>query len=362
MKKLSLCVSALLLATGAASSLAASTIFLGGYPNQVMMIDDTNGATLQKVTLDTGLPTSMRLSDDKKKLYVTTNTTSGIEVMDVATRKIINKFSLNTPTTRYRFDGGVVDPTGRYFYILGTRIEKEIDRYFISKLQYMVVDLQQKKVVRSVDLAPEDSTFSYRGNLALSPDGKTLYVFRDKVLVVNTADFKVVERFDLAKPDSPGMEQVSFGGTLDRLRTPGQLISLFNAQDPYVHNKIFGIARFDLTSRQFNFTPVGPAPARLAGLEVTPDGKDGYTVAVNGDIGSQRCEFWHFDLVKNIAVDKAEFPCRRRFYFGMSGDGAKLYVYGAGYDIAVYDSKTLKPVADWETQNDITMAGMVITQ
>jgi hypothetical protein len=362
MKKLCLSLTALLSVAAGTLPLSARTIILGGYPNQIMMVDDSNGTITQKVTLDTGLPTNLRMSDDKKKLYITTNTTSGIEVMDIATKKIINKFSLNTPTTKYRFTGGVADPTGRYFYIFGTKMDKEIDRWIISKTQFMVVDLQQKKVTRSADLPAEDSAFSYRGNLAISPDGKTLYVFRDKVLVVNTADLKVVERFDLAKPDAPGMEDVSFGGDVDRIQTPGQLVSLFNAQDPYIHNKVFGIARFDLSSRQFSFAPIGPAPQRLAGLEVSPDGKDGYTVAVNGDLGSQRCEFWHFDLTNNIAVDKAEFPCRRRFYFSMSGDGSKLYIYGAGFDIAVYDTKTLKPVTDWELPNDITMAGLIVTE
>jgi hypothetical protein len=61
-------------------------------------------------------------------------------------------------------------------------------------------------------------------------------------------------------------------------------------------------------------------------------------------------------------LDKAEFPCRRRFYFSMSGDGSKLYIYGAGFDIAVYDTKTLKPVTDWEMTNDITMAGLIAVE
>ena len=99
----------------------------------------------------------------------------------------------------------------------------------------------------------------------------------------------------------------------------------------------------------------------LSGLEVSPDGRFGYTVAVTGDLGSQRCEFWRFDLNSNKALDKAEFQCRRRFYFGISGDGRKLYIYGAGFDVAVYNAKTLKPEGAWEMTHDITMSGMVIT-
>lgn len=349
-------------AVAALSPAQAGTMFLGGYPNHLMAIDEGKGSVIQEVNLATGLPTSMRLSDDGKLLYATTITTSGIEVMDVATRKIVNSFSLNTPTTRYRFSGGVPDRTGRYFYLLGTKIEKGLDAYRVGKLQFMVVDLQAKAVVRAADLEPEDQKFSYRGALMLSPDGKTLYAFRDKVIVVNTADLKTVDHFDLSKPEFPGMQDVSFGGGVERLQTAGQFVSLFETEDPYIHNKTFGIARLDLDTRQFTFTPIGPSPKALAGLEVSPDGKEGYTVAVNGDLGNQRCEFWRFDLGQNKALDKAEFPCRRRFYFGMSGDGRKLYIYGAGFDVAVYDAKTLKSQADWELTHDITMSGMVIVR
>jgi len=354
-----------LVALAAAATLTpaqAGTMYLGGYPSQLMVIDEAKGTVTQEIDLKTGLPMSMRLSDDGKLLYATTITTSGIEVMDVATRKIVNSFSLNTPAVRYRFTGGVADPTGRYFYILGTRIDKGIDAYRISKQQFMVVDLQTKQVVRSADLDPDDQKFSFRGALMLSPDGKTLYAFRDKVIVVNTADLKTVDHFDLAKPDFPGMQEVSFGGGVGRLQTPGQFVSLFETEDPYIHNKTFGVARLDLDTRKFSFTPIGPSPKALSGLEVSPDGKFGYTVAVTGDLGSQRCEFWRFDLDKTRALDKAEFQCRRRFYFGISGDGRKLYIYGAGFDVAVYDAKTLRPEGAWELTHDITMSGMVITR
>lgn len=360
MKMLRLGAIALLSAVAAFSPAQAGTMFLGGYPNQLMVIDEAKGSVTQEIKLETGLPMSMRLSDDGKLLYATTITTSGIEVMDVATRKIISSFSLNTPTTRYRFTGGVPDRSGRYFYILATRIDKNLDTFRISKLQFMVVDLQTKAVVKTADLDADDQKFSYRGALMLSPDGKTLYAFRDKVIVVNTADLKTVDHFDLAKPDFPGMQDVSFGGGVGRLQTPGQFVSLFETEDPYIHNKTFGVARLDLDTRQFSFTPIGPSPRALSGLEVSPDGKSGYTVAVNGDLGNQRCEFWRFDLDTSKALDKAEFPCRRRFYFGISGDGRNLYIYGAGFDVAVYDAKTLKPKTDWELTHDITMSGMVI--
>lgn len=100
MKKLGVFIAAALLAGTSAAQ--ASTLFMGSYPDKMLVVDEATGAVQDRLTLASGLPTSMRLSNDKSKIYVTTITTSGIEVIDTKSRKVINSFSLNTPTTRYR--------------------------------------------------------------------------------------------------------------------------------------------------------------------------------------------------------------------------------------------------------------------
>jgi DNA-binding beta-propeller fold protein YncE len=206
---------------------------IGTYPDKLFTIDDTNGAITDRIQLQAGLPTSLRLSNDKAKIYVTTITTSGIVVLDSATRRILNQFSLNTPTTKYRFMGGVPDPTGRWYYTQLIRFDKEPDRYKVSKPLYAVIDLQQKKVARTVEIDPQDDTLGgFRPTFALSPDGKTLYKFGDKVLVIDTATLKVSDRLDLAKPETTGMENVAFGGGVEALQNPNEFVSLFNASDP----------------------------------------------------------------------------------------------------------------------------------
>ena len=83
------------------------------------------------------------------------------------------------------------------------------------------------------------------------------------------------------------------------------------------------------------------------------------SVATIGTFGNKRCEFWRFDLATNTVEDRAEFQCRSRFNLGMSSDGQKLYIYGASYDLEVYDAATLKYERTWDLQHDITMAGMI---
>jgi len=349
--------------TLSARAACAGTLFLGAYPDSVIVFDEAKGKIADRIHLETGLTVSLRLSHDKKKIFVTTNDHAGVEVIDVATRKVLTHFVLDNGAKRYRFNGGAPDPDGKLVYALTTEITKQIDRYEIGKPKYTVIDLEQQKIARTADLAPEDERASgggRGGGFQISPDGKYLYQFRDSVVILNTSDFKVVDRLPLSKPDLPGIESISFGGQLDSITEPGVYVSVFNSTDPIVHSRLFGIGRFDLNTRKMDFSPIGPAPTGMAGLHVAPDKKAAYTIISNGMHGNRRCELWSFELGNNHLGKTAEVPCRTRFSFGMSADGKKLYIYGAGYEIEVYDAVTLKYERTWDLNNDTTMAGMVV--
>lgn len=180
------------------------------------------------------------------------------------------------------------------------------------------------------------------------------------MVVLDTANFKVVERIPLAKPNFPGVLEVGVGSALESLSEPGYYTSLFNAVDPNVRRKMFGIARFDLNNRAYEFSPIGPSPDGMLGLEVTPDRKTAYTVVTNGEYGTRRCEFWALDLTRHQRTMTNEFPCRPRFSFSISSTGKELYIYGAGFQIEVYDAATLKLKRTTDLQNDVTMAGIVV--
>jgi DNA-binding beta-propeller fold protein YncE len=179
------------------------------------------------------------------------------------------------------------------------------------------------------------------------------------ITIYDTSDFKVVDTIELSKPQFPGMQTVNLGQQLDSLQEPGVLVSLFNSSDPVVHKNIFGIARFDLAKRTFKFTPIGPSAAAMQGLHITPDGKTGYTVTTNGVGGNKRSEFWVLDIPTGRVLRTQEFDGRARYTFGMSSTGKDLYVYGAGYDIEVYDPQTLKLRSKIDLNADQT-TGMIV--
>ncbi len=341
-------------------------IFCGAYPDSVLVIDDAQGKVVDEIKMVTGLPRSLRLSPDKKTIYVSTNDHNGFEVIDVATRKVTNHFVLDDATHRFRVNGGAPDPQGKVLYTSTTEITKQADRYVIGKPKYTIIDLAQQKIVKTVDEPTETAGGRgggggrFGGGFEVSPDGKYLYQFGQQVTVLNSADFSVVEKIDLQMPEGQPMENLGLGGMQEALSEPGQRVSLFNYSDPIVHNRVFGLARFDLNTRKFDFTPIGPSPASLGGLFVAPDKKMGFTVTQNGTGGNRRCEFWGLDLVTTKLARTSEVPCRSRYSFGLSANGKKLYIYGAGFEIEVYDAVSFQREAVWDLGHDMTGSMVVL--
>src|SRR5271165_293373 len=340
-------------------SAGAGTLFLPAYPDGILVFDESKGQIVDRIPLSTGTPMSMRLAPDHKKIYVTTIDHSGIEVIDVASRKVINHFVLNTATKQYRFRGGAIDPQGNLLYTVTREIDQLPEHFEVAHAKYTIVDLAQQKIVKTVDMPREDE-MTNRLAFEVSPDGKFLYQFGPKMKILQTSDFKMVDEIDLAAPDSAGMENVRLGGDMDLISQPGMHTSIFISSDPVVHNRVFGLARLDLATRRVDYKPIGPAPSGMAGLQVTPDKKFAYTIVSNGEHGNRRCEFWRFDLSNDRLTQKEEVACRTRFSFGMSSGGEKLYIYGAGFEIEVYDTATMKLEKTWDLKTDIAMGGMAV--
>src|SRR5271163_4829603 len=282
-----------LLLVSYAAAVSAGTLYLPAYPAAVLVFDESKGQIVDRIPLETGTPMSIRLAPDHKKIYVTTIDHNGIEVIDVASSKVINHFELDTPTIQYRFRGGAVDPDGKLFYTVMREIDKLPEHFEVKRAKYTVIDLEQQKIVKTADMLVEDERTN-RLSFEVSPDGKYLYQFGPKIKILQTSDFKLVDTLDLAQPDFGAMDNVHLGSDLDLISQPGMHTSIFNSSDPIVHNRVFGLARLNLATREMNYNPIGPAPSGMAGLQVTPDKKTAYTIVANGANGNKRCEFWAF--------------------------------------------------------------------
>jgi len=346
------------IASCASARVADSTqqlIFFGTWPHHVVVFDTAAEKIVGTIDLKTDAPRALILSPDKKKLYASTLNDNSIVTIDIASRAVTSSFSLNSGNQIVRLIGLAPDPGGNYLYGLATFVTKQIDHYDVSPPKIVVIDLAAKKISRVGDLPKDEGPFGFRNSMKLSPDGKLLYIFRHNILVLDTSSFELVKKVDLAKPQAPGIENVSLGILDDPNELPGKVTSVFSSSDPYVHREFFGIGVIDLARLSFDFSPVGPMNAgNMMPLYLTPDRKTGYTVAINGDPGNRRCEFWAFDMATRKLIRKREFDGRTRFYFGVSADGSKLLIYGAGYEVDVYDAQTFEFRSNVPAPGDMT--------
>lgn len=350
----------LLFAALAAQSAAfAGTLYIGGWPKHIFVVDESSRKVVDRIETKTGIPRSLQLSADRKKLYVATGDKNGIEVIDLATRKVISSFILDDGNTRVRFNGFMPDPKDELIYTIVTTATKQLDRWEIGQPKFAVIDIKQQKIIKQVDYPKDEANaFARFANFRISPDGKFLYQFRDQIYIFDTENFKLVEKIDLSKPTYPGMLNIGFGGNIDSLDEPGFHTSIFNAQDPIVKRRTFGIVRFDLTKRTFEFKPVGPQTGGMMGLQVSPDRKNGFTVSSNGAQGNRRTEFWHLDMGSGKILKTQEFEGRSRFNFALSSDGKEMYIFGAGFELDIYDAQTMQKKQTVDLNTDVT-TGMV---
>ena len=356
-----MCLTLLLAAKSSpAADTSSQLIFFGTWPHHVVVFDSAQEKIVDNIDLKTDVPRTLILSPDRKKIYASTLNDNAIVTIDVATRKVLSSFTLNQGNQNVRLVGLAPDPTGNYLYAIATIISKKMDHYDVDLAKFVVIDLAAKKITRTAAFPPDEGTFGFRTTIKLSPDGKVLYLFRENILVFDTSEFKLLKKIDLAKPQVPDMENLSVNLLDDPNELPGKITSVFNAADGIIHRRVFGIGTVDLSNLSFDFTPIAPAPGTMTPLFLTPDRKTGYTVSITGDPGNRRCEFWAFDIASRKLIRSREFDGRTRFSFGLSADGTKLLIYGAGYQITVYDATTFEQRNDVDVPGDMTTNFVVL--
>jgi hypothetical protein len=274
------------------------------------------------------------------------STLEKVEIVDIASRRSLDQFTLSTGTTRTRIRSMQVDPLERFMILLTRSATKHPDRWEISDVALSLYDLKAKKVTRTIPWPGGEARENV--NIRFSPDGKFLYFFGDDVLIVETENFTEVDTWALSRPLEQGLGRVSFGAVDDINDDPGFFTGLFTVQDP-VHNlRIMGIGRVDLVGRSVEFNPIGPSEG--VGFAMTPDRKRAYGLLQQ--IG--RYEFWTFDLVQKKLMNRTEFTGRPRMALRVSSNGKLLYVFQAGATIDVYDAATYKYLRTIEMTADQT--------
>jgi WD40 repeat protein len=218
---------------------------------------------------------------------------------------------------------------------------KDLDEYRIEPTKFVAIDLRSKTIAKTFPFPKElDQGFGPLVSFKVSPDGKLLYVFGKDVLIFDLQTFTQVDKIALSKPPYPGASPLRLTVTDDPYDDTTKVTSVFTAVDPIVHKGTLGLATLNLITRDVSYSPIGPSYPML-GFLVSPDRKLGYSVMFNYAGGNRRTEWWVWDLQSHQVIKTQPFESRPTFRFGISSDGKKLYLYGSGSTLEIFDAATL---------------------
>ena len=348
-------------AAAAAASFAAApaklvggsgTLYIGGWPNKVFVIDEATEKITGAIDVATGDPTRMVMSHDRKRFYLVNAPAESVEIIDIAARKSIDRFTLSEGRKRVFIRSMIPDPLNRFVIMLTKTADKKIDRFEISPPALVVYDLKEHKIARTIPW-PENEEREFV-NIMISPDGKLLYFFAEDVLIYDTTEFKQVDKWELSRPLEEGLGRFDFGPRDITYEEPGFYTGIFNTQDPVQNMRMMGIARVNLAGKSVDFWPIGPA--RFVSFSLAPDRKRAYGLLQ--EIGHY--EFWTFDLEHHKLGARTEFQGRPRMALRTSSNGKVLYIYQAGNTIDLYEASTYKYLRTIALEADMTTELFVV--
>jgi len=354
-------VTAAAIAAAAAVSFAAAppklsggsgTLYIGGWPNKIFIVDEATEKVTGSIDVATGDPTRMVLSRDRKRFYLVNAQGESVEIIDVNARRSLDHFTLSEGRKRTRIRALIPDPLDRFVVMLVKTAEKKVDRFEISPPTLLVYDLKEHKVTRTIPW-PDNEEREFV-NIMMSPDGKLLYFFADDVLIYDTTEFKQVDKWELSRPIEEGLGRFDFGPRDITYEEPGYYTGVFNTQDPVQNRRIMGVARVNLVGKRMDFWPIGPS--RPVSFSLAPDRKKAYGLLQ--EIGHY--EFWTFDLEHHKLGARTEFQGRPRMALRTSSNGTVLYIYQAGNTIDLYEAATYKYLRTITLDADMTTELIVV--
>ena len=138
------------------------TIFVGSYAKRMVVIDEATERVTAEIPLVTGIPWSARRSQDGTRFYIQNADQEHFEVVDIATRKSIDSFTLSEGNRKVRALAFAVDPQHRIMTLVTRTTTKLIDRFEIGAPTFIQYDLRDHKVVRTLPWStdPEPAYFS----------------------------------------------------------------------------------------------------------------------------------------------------------------------------------------------------------
>jgi hypothetical protein len=329
------------------TSAGNGTLIIGSYPKQYWIIDEATEKIVGTIPFQSGIPRRTSISFDRKRFYTVEAAMEKVEILDIASRKTLDTFTLSEGNKKVRIRSLEPDPLNRFVIMLTTSTTKLVDRYELGGPTLVQYDLAQHKVVRTIPWPNNEER--QNANILFAPDGKLMYLFTDQdVLIYETGAFTQVDKWELSRPIEEGFGRIEFGPRDVLNDQPGFYTALFNVSDPVQHRRTMGIGRVNLAAKSVDFFVIGPSTP--VSFTLAPDRKTAY--GLYDEIG--RYEFWKFDLEHHRFAGRVEFKGRPRMGLKTSSNGKVLYIFVAGNTIDLYDAETYQYLRTITLDGDMT--------
>jgi len=322
-------------------------LYIGTYGQEIVRVDEATGRVLEPIRLQTGIPRSMQLSEDRSRFYVLDASYEQVEVVDIRSRRSLEIHSLSRGPEQVRIWNWAVDPRDRYLILLVKSYRRLPDRYQVSGPMLLRYDLARRTVSDTLPWPGGEEREGAR--IVFSPDGELVYFFaEDAILALETDGFTEVDRWEYGTALDDGMGRFDFGFPQQYWSGPGEMTGLFRVTDPVVRRRTMGVATVRLAEREVEYFTLGPS--ENVSFVLAPDGRKAY--GLQQEVGNWH--FWTFDLENRRVERRDRFPGRPRMSLLTSSSGEMLYIYNAGNTIDRYEAATYRLIDTIQLPGDNT--------
>ena len=329
------------------------TLYLGGFPSRIFVIDEATTSVVDEIMVPHGSPRAMVVSEDGARFYFLDPTMQHLTTVDVASREVTDSFNFSAGNRTVRIRGFRAAPDGRTAILTLDTAVKLIDRFEIEPYRLVEVDLETHEILQDLPWPTGEST--PRSNFLYSPDGEYVYHFGRDVIILETEGFTEVDRWSLREPIQPGVGPIRFGFSTDLIyEEPGFFTNLFTLHDEAQDRDLMGIARIDLPNREVDFYTLGPS--RGIQFALAPGRRTAYGLQSS----IEGYEFWTFDLEQRSIGNRRQVAGRPRMALDVSTNGEVLYISSAGNTIDFYDAASFDYLDTLALDGDMTSGLIVI--
>ena len=329
------------------------TLYLGGFPSRIFVIDEATTSVVDEIAVPHGSPRAMVVSEDRERFYFLDPTMEYLTTVEVASREVTDSFRFSEGNRTVRIRGFRVAPDGRTAILNLDAAVKLIDRFEIEPYRLVEVDLATHEVLQDLPWPTGEPT--PRSRFLYSPDGEYVYHFGRDVIVLETEEFTEVDRWSLRDPVQPGVGPIRFGFSTDLIyEEPGFFTNLFTLHDEAQDRDLMGVARIDLPNREVDFYTLGPS--RGIQFALAPGRRTAYGLQSS----IEGYEFWTFDLEQRSIGNRRQVAGRPRMALDVSTNGEVLYISSAGNTIDFYDAASFDYLDTLALDGDMTSGLIVI--